>query len=149
MYLYSLFRLALVSFIFAMLLPATTVWAGPDCRDPKHAGNPNCPPPDDPPPPAPSLTYTVELMGRVFNFDSMDVTPNGKENTLFPDAGETLKFSCPGVLSTVCDPDGYSEEKAACVWDAMFAACENFFGPDPILGGGTDPNFGLRVRGYG
>ena len=116
-----IFRLTVVTFIGAMLMPIT--WAGPDCSDPKHAGNPNCPPPDDPPP---SVTYTVGLTGRVFHFDfPVKVTPNAKENALFPDAGETLIFSRP-------------EDPAARVaWDAVFASCENFFGPNPLSMGPT------------
>ena len=122
-----LFRLMVVTFIFALLMPVTTTRANPDCSDPKHAGNPNCPPPDDP-----SITYTVELMGRVFHFaddpdaDPVDVTPNEKENALFPDHGD-LTFSRP------------SDEDASAAWDAVFASCENFFGPHPIPPIGPTP----------
>jgi len=76
----------------------------------------------------------------VFHFDSpVNVTPNAKENALFPDAGETLTFSRPGG-DAVCIPDSTVDtDEAACAWDAVFAACENFFGPDPIPGIGPTP----------
>ena len=110
-----LFRLMVVAFVFALLMPVTTTLADPKCSDAKHAGNPNCPDP------APSITYTVELMGSVFQFGPLGkFTPNVKENALFPDAGEKLTFS---------RPDG--DAGAAC--DAVFASCENFFGPTPVV----------------
>ena len=121
----SLFRLMVVSLMFAMLMPITTTRANPDCTDPKHAGNPNCPPPDDPP--APSVTYTAELTGRVFQFGSFPVTPNGKENALFPD---------PSMEFTFTRPDN-GDPLAQDAWDAVLAACENFFGPNPIYMGPT------------
>ena len=124
-----LFRLTVIAFICAMLLPVTTTRADPDCA--RHPGNPNCPPPDDPPP---SVTYTVGLTGRVFHFDfAVNVTPNAKENALFPDAGVTLTFSRP------------SDADARDAWDAVFAACENFFGPNPITGPTTIVVSGFTV----
>ena len=124
-----LFRLMVVTFIFALLMPVTTTRANPDCSDPKHAGNPNCPPPDDPPP---SITYTVELAGRVFHFAAVDVTPNEKENALFP-VEDDLVFSRP------------SKANAGDAWDAVFASCENFFGPHPIPPIGPTP---IVVSGF-
>ena len=124
-----LFRLMVVTFIFALLMPVTTTLADPKCSDAKHAGNPNCPDP------APSITYTVELMGSVFQFGPLGkFTPNVKENALFPDAGEKLTFS---------RPDG----DAGAAWDAVFASCENFFGPTPVVVSGfTVPAGNWRIN---
>ncbi len=102
-----LFRLMVVTFIFAMLMPVSTTRAGPDCTNPKHAGNPNCPAPD---PPTPSVTYTAQLTG-VFATDPVNVSPNGKENTLFPDFDGVLTFNRP------------SEANAQAAWDAVFNDC--------------------------
>ena len=122
-----LFRLMVVTFIFALLMPVTTTRANPDCKDSKHSGNPNCADP------TPSITYTVELMGSVFQFGPLGkFTPNEKENALFPDAGEILTFS---------RPDG----DAGAAWDAVFASCENFFGPTPISPVGPTP---IVVSGF-
>ena len=119
-----LFRLMVVTFIFAMLMPVTTTRANPDCNDPKHAGNPNCPPPDEPPP---SITYTAALTGSVFQFGSpVPVTPNVKGGALFPDPNLPLTFTRPSATD------------AQLVWEAVFDACENFFGPFPIVGSPRD-----------
>ena len=101
---------------------AAPAFAGKKCDEkPKH---PSCK--DDP---SSSITYTVELMGRVFHFDPpVNVTPNEKENALFPDAGE-LTFSRP--LAEDVD--------ARDAWDAVFASCENFFGPNTIKNMGPTP----------
>ena len=106
----SLFRLMVVTFIFAMLMPITTTRAGPDCTDPRHAGNPNCPAPD---PPEPSVTYTAQLTTGVFPTGAVDVSPNGKENTLIPDPGTgDLVFNRPSTAGA-----------AQNAWDAVFNDC--------------------------
>ncbi|MCH7508856.1 MAG: hypothetical protein IIB68_03325 [Proteobacteria bacterium] len=94
------------------------------------------------------IEYTVELMGRVFDFDSpVDVTPNAKENALFPNPVSALTFSRPGEFA--CNSDSTNPtDKAVCAWDAVFASCENFFGPHPILYR-ADPDRGLRIHGPG
>ena len=123
-----LFRLMVVTFIFALLMPVTTTRANPDCSEEKHAGNPNCPDP------APSITYTVGLMGSVFEFGPLEeFTPNEKENALFPVAGATLTFSRPDTTD------------AGDAWDAVFVSCENFFGPHPIIGPTPVKVYGFTV----
>ena len=73
-------------------------------------------------PPAPSATYTAELTGSVFHFDTVDVTTDQKQAELFP-PDKALKFSRPDEGTA-----------AATTWDAVFAACENFFGSNPVIG---------------
>ena len=104
-----LFRLMVGTFIFAMLMPVSTTRAGPDCTNPKHAGHPNCPAPDPPPP---SVTYTAQLTGA-FPTVLVDVSPNEKENTLFPNPGTgDLVFNRPSMYGTAQD-----------AWDAVFNDC--------------------------
>ena len=137
-----LFRLMVVTLIFATLMLVSTTRASPNCTDPKYSGNPNCPGRDQG---QPSVTYTAQLMGRVFVFGSLPVTPNGKENTLFPDPNLPLEFVRPGGVA-VCGPNSNdATDQAACTWDAVFAACENFFGPYPIYVGPT-PNVVSDLR---
>ena len=115
-------------------MPVTTTRANPDCTDPKHSGNPSCPAGDPDPP---SITYTAQLLGRVFVFGSLPVAPNRKNNTLFPDPELPLEFIRPGGVA-VCDQNSNDvTDQAACNWEAVFAACENFFGPYPIYVGPT------------
>lgn len=138
----SLIRLMVATFICATLVPVSSILAGPKCGG-KHAGNPNCPPvPPDPPPAA--ITYTAELTGPVFNFPEKDVTPNGHENTMYPDS-EAITMERPSGMnappfSLACDcglPDCTpldASSRAACnAWDEVFAACENFFGDEPTV----------------
>ena len=108
---------------------ATSAFAGKKCdEDPDH---PSCK--DDS---ASSITYTVELMGRAFHFGPpVNVTPNEKENALFPDTDVT--FSRPGPLAV--------DDAARAAWDAVFASCENFFGPTPIRPVGPTP---IVVSGF-
>ena len=77
---------------------------------------------DEPPDPTPTITYTAELTGRVFNFAQVTVTPDSEDGPLFPDPSAILTFTRPADA----DPN------AQAVWDAVFAACENFFAP-PVV----------------
>ena len=61
-----LFRLTVVTFIFAVLMPDTTAVAAPPCaKNPTHprcvGPPPDPPPPDPPPPPSPGGTFSVEV----------------------------------------------------------------------------------------
>lgn len=103
--------------------------AHPCSRDPspshKHCDNGD--------PGGSQATYTVELMGRVFHFGppAVDVAPDAKAEALMPDPAVPLTFSRPGGNDLPCA----GPTEAACLtWDAVFAACENFFGPNPITG---------------
>ena len=84
----------------------------------RKLGHRHCDPED---PPTPSATYKAELTGSVFHFGIVDVTTNEKQAELFP-PDDPLKFSRP------------ADSEAQNVWDAVFAACENFFGPNPVIG---------------
>lgn len=113
-----LFRLTVVTFIFAMLVPVTTTLAVPNCDDSKFENKPVCnredPNGEDP------IVYTavLSLGGFVFNpGPSVEVTPNSKENRLRSQTNLDMRRS---------DGDGTT-------WDLVFAACQlltptiNFF----------------------
>jgi hypothetical protein len=100
---------------------------------------PACDPDPDPEPPS-TITYKAELKGRVFSFAQMNVTPDGDGHTLYPDETGTLTFSRPTGTAACNSASQNSLDEAACAWDAVFAACENFFGPNPIEGIGPTPN---------
>jgi len=77
----------------------------------------------------PQITYTVELMGRVFNFTPpVNVRDDG---ALIADPSVPLTFVRPGGGILPC---AGATLDACLAWDAVFAACENFFGPNPITG---------------
>ncbi len=100
----SLFRLMVVTFIFAMLMPVTTAWADPNCA--KHPEHPKCTGGG-----VGGVTYTAELSlgGFVFNpGPSVEVTPNAKENKLRSQTDLVMQRS---------DGDGTT-------WDVVFAACQ-------------------------
>jgi hypothetical protein len=94
----SLFRLTVVTFVFAMLMPVTTTQAGPDCLDPKHANNPNCGG-GDPTDPI-SITYEAGVEGGSFPFAAVPVTLNGHEGALLPLPAVELIFTRPGLVKS-------------------------------------------------
>ena len=57
------------------------------------------------------------------------------DGALLAEPAVPLTFTRPGEAGVDCivgSLDGTVQ--AICAWDAVFAACENFFGPDPIEG---------------
>ena len=95
----------------------TLGYVNPSLAKPECPGHPSC---KDDGGGSTGITYTVELTGRVFPIaPPVTVKEDGK---LVSDSAETLTFSRP------------SDAAARDAWDAVFAACENFFGTQPILG---------------
>jgi hypothetical protein len=122
-----LFRLMVVTFIFAMLMPVSTTRAGPDCSNPKFFEHPACSSGG-----TEGLDYKAGLTTGVFSFPAVDVTPSAKENDLIPDPGiAPLEFFRPGPDSNFgspnTDPDCTADEdtQAACeAWDAVWKNCD-------------------------
>ncbi len=83
-----LFRLTVVTFIFAMLMPVST-WAGPPCA--KKPDHPACSGGG-----TAGLDYKAGLNTGVFKFTAVKVTPNAKKSALIPDPnGGDLDFFRP------------------------------------------------------
>ena len=102
-----LFRLMVVAFVVALLMPVTTTRAGPNCD--RHPDNPKCSGDT-------SIVYTAELSlgGFVFNpGPSVDLLPDSKGTRLLSQTDLTMLR--PDVLA---DPVG------ANAWDTVFAACQ-------------------------
>ncbi len=109
-----LFRLMVVTFIFAMLMPITTTLAVPNCDDPKFENKPACNPKDpngeDP------IVYSAELSlgGFVFNpGPSVDLLPDSKGTRLLSQTDLTMIRS-----------DGADNGDNNISWDTVFAACQ-------------------------
>ena len=104
-----LFRVTVITFIFAMLMLATTALAAPDCDDPKFENKSVCNP-DDPNGEDPILyTAVLSLGGFVFNpGPSVELTPNTKEDRLRSQTDLVMR-RFDGDEST---------------WDVVFAACQ-------------------------
>jgi len=112
----NILRLSTVSLTLAIAVFALG-YANPSFAAPKNCVDddprPSCPKDDpEPDPPTPSVTYTAQLTG-VFATDPVNVSPNGKENTLFPDFAGDLKF----VRSLV------DASPAQIAWDLVFNDC--------------------------
>ena len=114
---------AILTLIFAMLLPVTTTWAGPDCTDPKHFDNPNCSGGD-----SVSITYTAELTVGAFVFNTV-VTPNSMDSELRSNAD--LDMARPGGVQDV--PCGALETAVECqTWNQVFNTCIVLLEPDSV-----------------
>ena len=103
----SLSRLMVVTFIFAMLIPVATTWAGPNCD--RHPDNPKCSGDT-------SIVYTAELSLGGFVFDpgpSVDLLPDSKGTKLLSQTDLTMLRS-----------DGADNEGNNISWDTVFAACQ-------------------------
>ncbi len=122
----NILRLSTLSLTLAIAV-FSLGYVNPSAAKPTCPGHPSCkPPPVDP------ITYTVELMGRVFQFPPG--VPVREDGALFPEPAAPLIFLRPGGVA-ICDSDSTDNtDEAACAWDAVFAACENFLGPNPIPG---------------
>ena len=96
-----LFRLMVVAFVFALLMPVTTTRADPNCD--RHPDNPKCSGDT-------SIVYTAELSlgGFVFN--------PGPSVDLLPDSKGTRLLSQTDLEMLRDDGDGTT-------WDTVFAAC--------------------------
>ena len=106
-----------VTFIFAMLMPVATTWAGLDCANPQHFDNPNCSGGG-----SGSITYTAELTTGAFLFNVV-VTPNSKQNVLR--SNTDLDMVRPGGVQEV--PCGAQDTAAACqTWNQVFNTCMLF-----------------------
>ncbi len=107
----SLFRLTVVTFIFAMLIPVATTRADPNCD--RHPDNPKCSGDT-------SIVYTAELSLGGFVFDpgpSVDLLPDSKGTKLLSQTDLTMLRPVDLV-----DPVG------AYAWDTVFAACQLLIG---------------------
>lgn len=106
-----------------MVLAGFSVPAGahPCDRDPSP-GHKHC---------ANEARYEVELMGRVFNF-TPPVTVRDDDQLVPDDPATDLTFHRPGGVDPCNPASNDSMDEADCAWDAVFAACENFFGDEPI-----------------
>ena len=102
-----LFRLTVVTFIFAFLMPVATTRADPNCD--RHPDNPKCSGDT-------SIVYTAELSlgGFVFN--------PGPSVDLLPDSKGTRLLSQTDL--TMLRPDELADPVGANAWDAVFAACQ-------------------------
>ena len=114
---------------------ANPSFAAPSCS--KNPSHPDCIPDSA------GITYSVELMGRVFHFAPPG--PVKDDGALLAEPAVPLIFSRP-TGDVPCDPNSdIVADEAACAWDAVFAACENFFGPNPIPGIGPTA---MMVSGF-
>ena len=102
-----LFRLMVVAFVFALLMPVTTTRADPNCD--RHPDNPKCSGDT-------SIVYTAELSlgGFVFN--------PGPSVDLLPDSKGTRLLSQTDL--TMLRPDEQADPDGAYAWDTVFAACQ-------------------------
>lgn len=85
----------------------------------------------------PQETYDIELMGRVFQIGP--VGPTQENGALIPSPPQAITFNRPGGVAPCVSASTDPTDEAACAWDAVFAACENFFGDEPIGDIGPTP----------
>jgi hypothetical protein len=82
-----------------------------------------------------ATTYTAALADGAFVFAPVDVTPDAKENELR--SVDALTFVRPGEITEIpysgsCGVLPELDEALCLAWDAVFLACENFFGDSAL-----------------